>query len=103
MNSDRQCHLLSGLSLFLVLVAAAWSISLSKSPCLGDLILSAIGIPVWTPSDPGPHITPFFSLPLLIAAVVIAKRHTAGFFSKISLILSSLMIIFLTVTFLYMS
>ncbi len=103
MNSERKSHLFSGLSLLLVLAAAAWSLCLSKSPCLGDYILNALGIPVWSPADSGPHLTPFFSLPVVVAAVVIAKRHAAGFFSKVSLILSSMMIIFLTVTFLYMT
>ncbi len=103
MDPERKNHLFSALSLLLVLAAAAWSLSLAKSPCLGDYLLNALGIPVWSPADSGPHFTPFFSLPVIIAAVIIAKRHPAGFFSKVSLILSSLMIIFLTVTFLYMA
>ncbi len=103
MNTARKSHILSAVSLLLVAAAAAWSLCFFKSPCLGDMILNAIGIPVWSPADSGAHITPFFSLPVLIAAVFVAKKNPAGFFSKVSLIFSSLMIIFYSVSVLYLA
>lgn len=85
----------------MVALAAAWSLCFFKSPCLGDAILNAIGIPVWSPAESGAHITPLFSLPVVIAAVFIAKRNPEGLFTKVSLVFSSLMIIFYSVSVLY--
>ena len=102
MDKLKKSHALSAVSFGLAAIATAWSVSYFESPCLGDYILSMIGSPLWTSVDSGIHLTPFFSIPILIAAIIIAKRNVSGFFSKASLILSSLMIIFLSVTVLYM-
>ena len=101
MDKLKKSHALSAVSFGLAAIAAAWSVSYFESPCLGDYILSMIGSPLWTSVDSGIHLTPFFSIPILIAAIVIAKRNISGFFSKASLILCSLLIIFLSVSILY--
>jgi len=62
------------LSIMFFILAILSSIKVARTFCLGDVILKAFGIPVWTNGDhSGFHNTVFLTIGFLIAGLVIGK------------------------------
>ena len=80
-------------SFLLVILAIVWSFSFGLNGfCLGDTVLSFLGMPAWSNGNSGSHYTIFYSLIFLVPAVPISFKYEndlfAGFAKWISTIFS---------------
>jgi len=91
--NDKKDNIWGLVSFILVIFALAWSISINRI-CLGDYVLKFFGLPVSSSSNTGVHYTPYYSIPILATAVIIAKKHLTGFFAKASMILACILLLF---------
>ena len=85
----------------MVIISLAWSISFSKNACLGDHILQIIGVPAWSSANSGLHYTPFYSIPVLVIASIIAAKNFKSYLAKASIVLASILILFFILSVFY--
>lgn len=83
------------LSIILFIFAIVWckSIKTLNNFCLGDTILQFIKLPAWETNPNGNlglHYTVFYSLPILIAAIIIGHKFPKHIFAKSGKFLSAL-------------
>jgi hypothetical protein len=78
---------LGTISLPLALIGLAWGIEI-RGFCLGDIVLNSVGLRAWTNGDTGLHLTIFYSLILIVPALIIGYKYKDNFASKIGRVLS---------------
>ena len=66
--------------------------------CIGDTILTYIGLKAWSNINSGIHYTVFYSLLFFIPSLIIGYKFQDDFGSKIGKILSTIIIILIVVT-----
>lgn len=79
-------------SLLLIVLALVWDCSLPVlgGKCLGDLVLTALGLPTWSNGTTGLHFTFFLSLILFIPAFVVGIRNKDDLFARAGMWISSI-------------
>lgn len=84
------------ISLLLIIFAIIWSFSFGlEGFCLGDTILSFVGIPTWSNGNSGTHYTIFYSLIFLLPAVPISIKYEHDLFAGIAKWISTILALFL--------
>lgn len=72
-------------SFLLVIFAILWSFSFGLNGfCLGDTILSFLGMPAWSNGNSGTHYTIFYSLIFLVPAVLISFKYENDLFARLA-------------------
>ena len=72
-------------SFLLVIFAILWSFSFGLNGfCLGDTILTFLGMPAWSNGNSGTHYTIFYSLIFLLPAVPLSFKYESDLFAKIA-------------------
>ena len=61
--------------------------------CIGDNILTYIGLKAWSKGNIGVHYTTFYSLGFFIASLIISYKSKENLASKVCRILSTIMIV----------
>ena len=70
-------------SFLLDLFAILWSFSFGLNGfCLGDTILTFLGMPAWSNGNSGTHYTIFYSLIFLLPAVPISFKYENDLFAR---------------------
>ena len=73
------------ISFLLVVFAIIWSFSFGLNGfCLGDTVLSFLGIPAWSNGNSGFHYTIFYSLIFLLLAVPISFKYESDLFARLA-------------------
>ena len=73
------------IAFLLVTFAILWSFSFGLNGfCLGDTILSFLGMPAWSNGNSGTHYTIFYSLIFLVPAVLIAFKYENDLFARLA-------------------
>ena len=84
------------ISFLLVAFAIVWSFSFGLNGfCLGDTILSFLGMPAWSNGNSGTHYTIFYSLIFLLPAVPISIKYESNLFAGIAKWISVIFTLFL--------
>lgn len=80
---------IGSISLLLVLIAFFWAFEI-YGICLGDAVLSHLGIPTWSndANASGTHYTVFYTFIFLIPALIISLKYKEDKFAKVGKILS---------------
>ena len=84
---------IGSISLLLFVVGFLFSFTLKNSICVGDNILSNIGLKPWSNGSQGTHYTIFYSLLFFIPALIIGYKFKENFGAKLGKTLSTIMII----------
>ena len=72
-------------SFLLVIFAIVWSFSFGLNGfCLGDTVLSFLGMPAWSNGNSGSHYTIFYSLIFLVPAVPISFKYEYDLFARLT-------------------
>ena len=72
-------------SFLLVIFAIVWSFSFGLNGfCLGDMVLSFLGMPAWSNGNSGSHYTIFYSLIFLVPAVPISFKYEYDLFARLA-------------------
>lgn len=72
-------------SFLLVIFAILWSFSFGLNGfCLGDTILSFLGMPAWSNGNSGTHYTIFYSLIFLVPALLISFKYENDLFARLA-------------------
>ena len=72
-------------SFLLVIFAIVWSFSFGLNGfCLGDTVLSFLGMPAWSNGNSGSHYTIFYSLIFLLPAVPISFKYESDLFARLT-------------------
>ena len=73
------------IAFLLVTLAILWSFSFGLNGfCLGDTILSFLGMPAWSNGNSGTHYTIFYSLIFLVPAVLISFKYENDLFARLA-------------------
>ena len=73
------------IAFLLVTFAILWSFSFGLNGfCLGDTILSFLGMPAWSNGNSGTHYTIFYSLIFLVPAVLISFKYENDLFARLA-------------------
>lgn len=64
------------LSMLFVVLALVWNL-------IGDSAAAALGLPAWSQGSTGLHLTPFYSLILLIPAVLLGVKFPLHRFARL--------------------
>ena len=73
------------IAFLLVTFAILWSFSFGlKGFCLGDTVLSFLGMPAWSNGNGGSHYTIFYSLIFLLPAVPISFKYENDLFARLA-------------------
>ena len=90
-------------SFLLVIFAIVWSFSFGLNGfCLGDTVLSFLGLPAWSNSNSGTHYTIFYSLIFLLPAVPLSFKYESDLFAKIAKWISTIFSLVLLVGLIFM-
>lgn len=90
-------------SFLLVIFAIVWSFSFGLNGfCLGDTILSFLGMPAWSNGNSGTHYTIFYSLIFLLPAVLIYFKYENDLFARIAKWISTIFSLVLLVGLIFM-
>lgn len=90
-------------SFLLVIFAILWSFSFGLNGfCLGDMVLSFLGLPAWSNGNSGTHYTIFYSLIFLLPAVPISFKYGSDLFAKIAKWISTIFSLVLLVGLIFM-
>lgn len=85
---------LGTLALPLIAIGMVWSFTF-RGFCLGDTVLSLFGVQTWSSSYAnGIHYTVFYSLILIIPALILALRFNKSFGAKAAKFLAAIICIF---------
>ena len=72
-------------SFLLVIFAIVWSFSFGLNGfCLGDTILTFLGMPAWSNGNSGTHYTIFYSLIFLLPAVPLSFKYESDLFAGLA-------------------
>lgn len=73
------------IAFLLVTFAILWSFSFGINRfCLGDTVLSFLGMPAWSNGNSGTHYTIFYSLIFLLPAVPISFKYECDLFASLA-------------------
>ena len=73
------------IAFLLVTFAILWSFSFGLNGfCLGDTILTFLGMPAWSNGNSGTHYTIFYSLIFLVPAVLISFKYENDLFARLA-------------------
>ena len=73
------------IAFLLVTFAVLWSFSFGLNGfCLGDTVLSFLGMPAWSNGNGGSHYTIFYSLIFLLPAVPISFKYEIDLFARLA-------------------
>ena len=90
-------------SFLLVIFAIVWSFSFGLNGfCLGDMVLSFLGMPAWSNGNSGSHYTIFYSLIFLLPAVPLSFKYESDLFAKIAKWISTIFSLVLLVGLIFM-
>ena len=90
-------------SFLLVIFAILWSFSFGLNGfCLGDTILTFLGMPAWSNGNSGTHYTIFYSLIFLLPAVPLSFKYERDLFAKIAKWISTIFSLVLLVGLIFM-
>ena len=90
-------------SFLLVIFAIVWSFSFGLNGfCLGDMVLSFLGLPAWSNGNSGTHYTIFYSLIFLLPAVPLSFKYESDLFAKIAKWISTIFSLVLLVGLIFM-
>jgi hypothetical protein len=90
-------------SFLLVIFAIIWSFSFGLNGfCLGDIILSFLGMSAWSNGNSGTHYTIFYSLIFLLPAVPLSFKYESDLFAKIAKWISTIFSLVLLVGLIFM-
>ena len=79
------------IAFLLVTFAILWSFSFGLNGfCLGDTVLSFLGMPAWSNGNSGSHYTIFYSLIFLLPAVPISFKYESDLFARLTKLISSI-------------
>ena len=76
---------IGSLSLFLSLLAILWSVNFPfhyDTFCIGDYILTQIGLPAWSNGNIGTHYTVFWGLMLYLPAFILGWKYEHHLFAR---------------------
>ena len=91
------------IAFLLVTFAILWSFSFGLNGfCLGDTILTFLGMPAWSNGNSGTHYTIFYSLIFLLPAVPLSFKYESDLFSKIAKWISTIFSFVLLVGLIFM-
>ena len=91
------------IAFLLVTFAILWSFSFGLNGfCLGDTILSFLGMPAWSNGNSGTHYTIFYSLIFLLPAVFISFKYENDLFAKLAKWISTIFSLVLLAGLFYM-
>lgn len=96
---------IGSLSLVLVLLAILWSCNIPflGGKCLGDQVLSSLGLPSWSNDTTGIHYTVFYGLLLLVPAFILSIKNPSDLFAAAGKWVSGIMIVFFIISFFFMA
>ena len=90
-------------SFLLVIFAIVWSFSFGLNGfCLGDMVLSFLGLPAWSNGNSGTHYVIFYSLIFLLPAVPLSFKYESDLFAKIAKWISTIFSLVLLVGLIFM-
>ena len=90
-------------SFLLVIFAIIWSFTVGLNGfCLGDIILSFLGMPAWSNGNSGTHYTIFYSLIFLLPAVSNSFKYESDLFARIAKWISTIFSLVLLVGLIFM-
>lgn len=90
-------------SFLLVIFAIIWSFTVGLNGfCLGDTILSFLGMPAWSNGNSGTHYAIFYSLIFLLPAVSISFKYESDLFARIAKWISTIFSLVLLVGLIFM-
>ena len=94
---------IGSISLLLVIIAFFWAFEINGI-CLGDAVLSHLGIPTWSndANASGTHYTVFYTFIFLIPALIISLKYKEDKFAKAGKILSIIYLSLLILSMLFM-
>ena len=73
------------IAFLLVTFAILWSFSFGLNGfCLGDMVLSFLGVSAWSNGNSGTHYTIFYSLIFLVPAVLISFKYENDLFARLA-------------------
>lgn len=87
---------IGSLSLLLCIIGFLFSFTFNDI-CIGDNILTSIGLKAWSNGNSGTHYTLFYSLLFFIPSVILGYKFKYSFGSKMGKILSAIMAIMIIV------
>ena len=91
------------IAFLLVTFAILWSFSFGLNGfCLGDTILTFLGMPAWSNGNSGTHYTIFYSLIFLLPAVFISFKYENDLFAKLAKWISTIFSLVLLVGLIFM-
>lgn len=91
-------------SILLVAFAYIWSFSFGlKGFCLGDTILTFLGIPAWSNGNSGTHYTIFYAIIFLIPALFVSIKYDCDLFAGTAKLLSAVFALFLLIGLFFMA
>lgn len=85
------------ISLVLFIIGSLFAFTVNKA-CIGDNILTYIGLKAWSNGNQGTHYTIFYSLVFYIPSLIIGYKFNENFGSKVGKILSTIMITIIIIT-----
>ena len=91
---------IGSLSLLLFIVGCLFSFTFNDI-CIGDNILTYIGLKAWSNGNSGNHYTIFYSLLFFIPSLIFGYKFKDNFGSKVVKILSTIMLIMIIVNSLF--
>ena len=68
-------------SMLLVILALIWSCNI-RDFCIGDLVLTYLGLPAWSNGSVGMHYTVFWGLLLYLPAFLLGHRYESHLFAR---------------------
>ncbi|MGL5693374.1 MAG: hypothetical protein ACRCXA_04800 [Peptostreptococcaceae bacterium] len=83
---------IGSLSLLLFIIGYLFSFTFNDI-CIGDKILTSIGLKAWSNGNSGIHYTLFYSLLFFIPSSILGYKFKNDFGSKVGKILSTIMVI----------
>ena len=87
MENTKKSIGIGSISIVLAITGVIWAFSLNGF-CLGDVVLSSIGLKSWSGGSHNTHYTVFYSLIFFVAAFFISTKYPDCYFSKIGKIVS---------------
>ncbi|MBS5988029.1 hypothetical protein [Clostridium sp.] len=91
---------IGSLSLLLFIIGCLFSFTFNDI-CIGDSILTYIGLKAWSNGNSGTHYTIFYSILFFIPSLILGYKFKENFGSKIGKILSTIMVIMIIVNSLF--
>ena len=91
---------IGSLSLLLCIIGFLFSFTFNDI-CIGDNILTSIGLKAWSNGNSGTQYTLFYSLLFFIPSVILGYKFKDNFGSKVGKILSTIMVIMIIVNSLF--